>query len=131
MTHAAANPSNIRRRTVLLCAVLAAVLALLWLTPASLASWRRWNAPQPQPPALGEFERAALTPRTGAGVQEEALQRPLFLPARRPPAKASEETAPAAPEPIIWLAWREILPVGRKILYQWGIEPFQAHHNEL
>ena len=33
--------------------------------------------------------------------------------------------------PIIWLAWREILPVGRKILYQWGIEPFQAHHNEL
>ena len=93
MTHAAATPSTIRRRIVLLCLVLAAALALLWLTPAPLAGWKNWRAPAPQPPALDEFERAALTPRAGAGVPQEALQRPLFQLSRRPVPKASEEDA--------------------------------------
>lgn len=33
--------------------------------------------------------------------------------------------------PIIWLAWREVFPVGGKILYQRRIQFFQTHHNEL
>lgn len=96
MKRAAIPYSALRRRIVLLCAVLAAALALLWLVPASLASWRSWRAPAPQPPALNEFERAALAFREPAGVQQEALQRPLFLSSRRPQPKASEGDAPAA-----------------------------------
>lgn len=98
MIRAPLSHSALRQRVVLLCAVLAAALALLWLTPASLATWRRWQEPAPQPPALGEFERAALAPRVNAGVQEEMLQRPLFMPSRRPqPKEVVEETAPPAP----------------------------------
>lgn len=97
MTHTAMFHTSLRRRIVLLCAVLAAALALLWLTPASLARWRSWKAPAPQPPALDEFERTALTPRAPTGVQQETLQRPLFTPTRRPAPKAAEEPAPTAP----------------------------------
>ena len=97
MTHAAATPPTLRRRIVLLCVVLAAVLALLWLTPASFAPWRRWKVPAPQPPALDEFERAALAPRETTGAHGEALQRPLFQPTRRPLPKENEGDAPAAP----------------------------------
>lgn len=98
MTRAALLHSALRRRIVLLCMVLAAALALLWFMPASLATWRRWQAPAPQPPALDEFERAALALRPFAGVQEETLQRPLFMPTRRPqPKEVVEEAAPPAP----------------------------------
>ena len=90
MTRAALSLSVLRRRIVLLCLVLAAALVLLWLTPAPVAAWRRWQAPAPQPPALDEFERAALMPRVPDGVQEEALQRPLFMPSRRPLPKEVE-----------------------------------------
>ena len=97
MTRAASSISTLRRRLVLLCAVLAAVLALLWLTPAPLAPWRQWSAPAPQPPALGEFAQAALQVRQGDGMYEQALQRPLFVHTRRPAARSAAEEAPPAP----------------------------------
>ena len=101
MNHTAMSHTSLRRRIVLLCVELAAALALLWLAPASVATWRRWKAPAPQPPALDEYERAALTPRAPAGVQQPTLQRPLFTPTRRPPPKEVEAPPPAAPAQVI------------------------------
>lgn len=107
MTNTAMSYTSLRRRTVLLCAVLAAVLALLWLAPASVATWRRWRAPAPQPPALNEFERAALTPREVAGVQQPTLQRPLFSSTRRPPPKEAKAPPPAA-APVYGIAQAQL-----------------------
>lgn len=94
MTRATLSHSVLRRRIVLLCLVLAAVLALLWFTPSPLAAWRRWRAPAPQPPALGEFESAVLALRTPTGVQQKTLQRPLFLQSRRAIVQDATESAP-------------------------------------
>ena len=100
MNYTATPHMSLRRRIVLLCAVLAAALALLWLAPASVATWRRWKAPAPQPPALNEFERATLTPREATGVQQPTLQRPLFTPTRRPQAKKVKEETPPPAAPV-------------------------------
>ncbi len=85
-TASSSSPTRLaRQRLTLVCLLLAAVLALLWLTPGALARWRQWRPPAPQPPALGDAELALLQLRPAPeAVAEQTLQRPLFSTVRRP-----------------------------------------------
>ena len=88
-----------------LSVMLAVLLAWLWLTPQG--AWRdvRWNPPAPLPPALGE---PPALPGTAVDLNRfvATLERPLFMPSRRPvppPDAAASAAAPVDPLPDIRL----------------------------
>ena len=82
-------------------ALMALLLAALWLAPGVPAGWRQWQAPPPQAPNLDDLTAAALRFNPAAvAVYPVVLQRPLLSAARRPQAPASASAAgPAAPPP--------------------------------
>lgn len=78
---------------------LAGLLAWLWLTPEG--EWRdvRWQPPQPVAPALAD---AKALPAFDIDVVRylATLERPLFLPTRRPPPKPEAAAAAPPPDPL-------------------------------
>lgn len=78
---------------------LGGLLAWLWLTPEG--EWRdlRWQPPPAVPPALAETKPL---PEFDVDVVRyvATLERPLFLPTRRPPPKPEEVAAAPAPDPL-------------------------------
>ena len=83
---------------LLVLALMALALAVLWLAPGVPAGWRHWQAPAPQAPKLDDVQAAARQFNPAAvAVYPAVLERPLMSPARRPPAPASAAVAaPAA-----------------------------------
>lgn len=78
--------------------LMAALLAVLWLAPGPLAGWRHWQAPAPQAPKLDDVQAALLQANpAAAAAYPVVLARPLFDPARRPPAPAPVNAASAPP----------------------------------
>lgn len=69
---------------VVLNLALAGLLAWLWFTPAGALRDLRWQPPQPVPPALAD---ARALPNVDIDVARyvATLERPLFVPTRRPP----------------------------------------------
>ena len=86
---------------LLVLALMALALAVLWLAPGVPAGWRHWQAPAPQAPKLDDVQAAARQFNPAAvAVYPAVLERPLMSPARRPPAPASAAVAaPGAPPP--------------------------------
>ena len=84
---------------VLLLALLALLLLVLWQAPGPLAGWRYWQAPPPQAPNLADVQAALLQVNPAAVAEHpEVLQRPLFSATRRPPSPAAvAESAPPPP----------------------------------
>lgn len=78
-----------------LCLGLAAALAWLWITPQGQLKGVRWQPPAPVRPALD-----AGQPLGGTGVElgqyVAVLDRPLFVPTRRPPPPLRAASAPLA-----------------------------------
>ncbi len=87
-----------RRWTLLLLALLvlglAAVLAWLWLRPDGHGAALRWQAPAPLRPAL-EAPAALPSPDVDLSRYVATLDRPLFVPSRRPPPPPPPPSAPA------------------------------------
>lgn len=83
-------------------ALMAALLAALWLAPGPLAALRHWQAPAPQAPKLDDVQAALLHANPTAGAAYPVvLARPLFEPTRSPSAKAPTATVPTpAPSAI-------------------------------
>jgi hypothetical protein len=80
---------------------LAGVLAWLWFTPEGALRDLRWQPPQPVPPALAS---AKPLPSFGVDINRfvATLERPLFVPSRRPPPKPEDVAAapPPPPDPL-------------------------------
>ncbi len=78
---------------------LAALLAWLWFTPAGQLRDLRWQPPQPVAPALAD---AKSLPSTDVDLARfvATLDRPLFVPTRRPPPKPQEVAAAPPPDPL-------------------------------
>lgn len=78
-----------------LCLALAGALAWLWVTPQGRLKGVQWSPPGPVRPALD-----AGRPLGGTGVElgqyVAVLDRPLFVPSRRPPPPPQ-----AAPAPVV------------------------------
>lgn len=84
---------------LLLNLALAGVLAWLWITPDGRLRDVRWQPPQPVPPTLGSPEPL---PDFDVDVNRfvATLERPLFVPSRRPPPTPQNLAAtPPAPPP--------------------------------
>ena len=82
--------------------LLLALLAVLWLRPASPLRGSAWAPPAAQPPQLNDFQLAMLQAGAAqaAAASGEVLQRPLFTPGRRPaPVALPASGAHAAPAP--------------------------------
>jgi|GEM_PF-3652963 len=94
---------NTRRLTpalIALNAVLALVLAALWLAPGAPVRWRTWQAPAPQSPSLADARTARLTPNPALQRTFPIITaRPLFSANRKPHATASD-AASAPPSDI-------------------------------
>lgn len=88
---------NVLPLLVALNLALAGLLAWLWLTPDGELRRVRWEPPAPLPPALAD---AKALPALDVDVARylATLERPLFLPTRRPPPKP-EDAAASAPPP--------------------------------
>lgn len=82
-------------------ALMAALLAALWLAPGPLAALRHWQAPSRRRP-LDDVQAALLHANPTAGAAYPVvLARPLFEPTRSPSAKAPTATVPTpAPSAI-------------------------------
>ncbi|MDR2990618.1 MAG: hypothetical protein LBU72_01555 [Burkholderiaceae bacterium] len=79
-------------------ALLAIVLAALWLAPGPFAHWRNWQTPAPQAPNLDDARAAQLAPNPALRHGYPAItERPLFAADRKPRAAASDAQAAAAP----------------------------------
>jgi hypothetical protein len=79
---------------------LAGLLAWLWLTPGGELRHVRWEPPAPLPPALAD---AKALPEFDVDLVRyvATLERPLFVPTRRPPPKPEEvAAAPPPPDPL-------------------------------
>jgi hypothetical protein len=95
---------NARATTLLAAAsaALALLLAVLWLAPGPLDSWRVWSPPPAQAPQLDDAQAAVLRGLPGAtAVYPAVLERPLMQPSRRPEAAASAAAAAAPPPTAI------------------------------
>lgn len=83
-------------------ALLAVILAALWLGPEPLAAWRAWSPPAPQAPNLDDVQTALLKANPAATAAYPAImERPLFQPSRRLEAAASAPAAAAPPPTAI------------------------------
>lgn len=85
---------------VVLNLALAGVLAWLWFTPDGELRDVRWQPPQPVPPALAD---AKPLPAFDVDVARyvATVERPLFVPSRRPPPKPQDvAAAPPPPDPL-------------------------------
>jgi hypothetical protein len=88
----------VRRWTLLLLALLVlgltAALAWLWLRPDGRGAALRWQAPAPLRPAL-DAPAALPSADVDLGRYVATLDRPLFVPSRRPPPPPPPASAPA------------------------------------
>lgn len=84
---------------VVLNLALAGVLAWLWFTPAGALRDVRWQPPQPVPPALAD---AKALPEFDIDVARyvATLERPLFVPTRRPPPPPQDVASAPAADPL-------------------------------
>ena len=84
---------------LLAVALMALLLAALWLGPGPLAAWRQWQAPPAQAPNLDDVRTALLRANPAAAAAYPAvLDRPLLNPERRAQAAAGAAAA-RAPAP--------------------------------
>ena len=85
---------------LLVLALMALALAVLWLAPGVPAGWRHWQAPAPQAPKLDDVQAAARQFNPAAvAVYPAVLERPLMSPARRPRPPPSNRCACRASSP--------------------------------
>ena len=85
---------------LLAVALMALLLAALWLGPGPLAAWRQWQAPPAQAPNLDDVRTALLRANPAAAAAYPAvLDRPVMNPGRRPAAVAAAPQDPASAPP--------------------------------
>lgn len=93
-----------RRHALPLLAVLdlalAGALAWLWFTPDGKLRDVRWQPPQPVPPAIADA-KPLPAPDVDVARYVATVERPLFVPSRRPPPKPQDvAAAPPPPDPL-------------------------------